>query len=576
MKDKRKINYPLIVNILVTILVIVYSIYLVLYKRHTANFKLLVINDAVLLVISFLAILNQLRISSKKKEFNILNSLTVALFVILTFLTANNATTTVALTKKVPNFIGKNLIEALKWAKENNVTIDQIYEYSENYDEYIIFGQNVEAGIEAKDVKNITLTISDGVNYDKKVIIGSLVGQDIETLKETINSLHLNNVKIQYKTDEYTKKDLIISQSKSGEIRRNDEIIFTLSLGSKNELVAVKMENLIDKSLFDATLFLEQNGISYEIKYDFSDKKIDTIINQSVAEGTTLTPLKDNVIITVSKGKQIKVPNLKNMKMAEIVDWITANNLKISFSDKYDSKIAAGSTIEANYKENDIIEEGATIKIVTSKGPLKMRKFNSLTEFRTWANTYNIKYEEEYRFHDTISKGSIISYSLAENDLIDINDVIVVTISNGKAVTVPSFVGKTKNNILTECNKVGLSCSFTYSNYSSTPKDTAVDQNKKAGSSVVSGTSIIIYLSKGPAKTFKVEISESQLTLGDATKTIQTLTAYFASKYPGVTFTFSTRSSNIYSRAGFIHEASQVTDGTSVTQGKTYNVIITK
>ena len=264
------------------------------------------------------------------------------------------------------------------------------------------------------------------------------------------------------------------------------------------------------------------------------------------------------------------------MKMAEIVDWITANNLKISFSDKYDSKIAAGSIIEANYKENDIIEEGTTIKIVTSKGPLKMRKFNSLTEFRTWANTYNIKYEEEYRFHDTISKGSIISYSLAENDLIDINDVIVVTISNGKAVTVPSFVGKTKNNILTECNKVGLSCSFTYSNYSSTPKDTAVDQNKKAGSSVVSSTSIIIYLSKGPAKTFKVEISESQLTLGDATKTIQTLTAYFASKYPGVTFTFSTRSSNIYSRAGFIHEASQVTDGTSVTQGKTYNVIITK
>ena len=74
MKDKRKINYPLIVNILVTILVIVYSIYLVLYKRHTANFKLLIINDAVLLVISFLAILNQLRISSKKKEFNILNS----------------------------------------------------------------------------------------------------------------------------------------------------------------------------------------------------------------------------------------------------------------------------------------------------------------------------------------------------------------------------------------------------------------------------------------------------------------------------------------------------------------------
>ena len=54
------------------------------------------------------------------------------------------------------------------------------------------------------------------------------------------------------------------------------------------------------------------------------------------------------------------------------------------------------------------------------------------------------------------------------------------------------------------------------------------------------------------------------------------LKSYFEKNYPGVTFTFETKASNIYSNAGFIHESSQVTDGTKVTQGQKYKVIITK
>ena len=71
-------------------------------------------------------------------------------------------------------------------------------------------------------------------------------------------------------------------------------------------------------------------------------------------------------------------------------------------------------------------------------------------------------------------------------------------------------------------------------------------------------------------------INESQLTIGNASKTISTLKAYFAKNYPDVTFSFETKASNIYSNAGFIHESSQVTDGTNITQGKSYKVIITK
>ena len=575
MKDK-KINYNLIVAILVFILVSIFCFYILFYRRNDGNFLIWLLYAVVLFIISIIAIINQFRSNKKKKPLNLLNSITVALFVCFSFLIINSSKT-VALEEKVPNFVGKSLTEVLAWGEKNNIAIEQIYEYSDNYEQYLVFAQNIEVGTNLKEVKNLTITISDGYNYDKKVILSSLVGQNIEELLNIIDTLHLNNVEIKYELNDYNNKDIIISQSISGEIRRNDNVKFVVSLGKKEELIDITMIDLTDYELFDAILFLEKNGINYEIKYEFSETKMNKVIKQSISVGENVTPLTDKIIITVSKGNKIIVPDLMAMSINEIVDWVSKNNLKITFSDEYNNKIKIGNIISSNYKKDDVVEEGTTIKIVTSKGALKMRKFSSLNEFRTWASTYNISYEEEYEFNSNIAKGNIIKFSLEENDLIDLNDSIIVTISNGTSITIPNFVGKSKSEITSSCNSLGLSCSFTYSSYSSsTAKDVALSQNKKAGSSVVSGTSVIISLSKGEAQTYKVAINESQLTIGNASKTISTLKSYFESKYPGVTFTFTTQASNIYSNAGFIHESSQVTDGTSVTQGKTYKVIITK
>ena len=102
----------------------------------------------------------------------------------------------------------------------------------------------------------------------------------------------------------------------------------------------------------------------------------------------------------------------------------------------------------------------------------------------------------------------------------------------------------------------------------------ALSQNKRSGSTVISGTYVNIGLSNGPAKSFTVEISESQLTPNNADATISTLRSWFKSKCPNVTFSFIKKASNTYS-AGFIHESSPIKDGSRVTQGKTYQIWIT-
>jgi len=571
MKEKKK-NYGLILAIIVLILILAFSVYIVLYKRNVGNFKLLVLDIGLLVAISVLTIVNHL---SKKKELNIASSIMVVIFAICTFFVINDNKPEQIVGQKMPNFIGKNVSEAIKWAKENNIELIQNYEYSDTVEEYSIFAQDILADTVLKDLNQLTLTVSSGFNYDKVVILSSFVGQDITALLDEIEKLHLNNVKIKYELNDYTLRNIIISQNKAGEVRRNDEINIVVSLGKKSDLNEINMPSLIGKKLFDAILFFEQNGINYEVKYEFSNLEKDSVISQSVNENEIVKPFSDKVLVSISKGNKIIVPNLINMSSEEVIKWITDNNLKISLSDAYNNKVDVGKVISANYKENDEISEGTLIKVVTSKGALKMLKFNSLNEFRSWANKYNVKYDEEYEFNNSVPKGNIIKFSLSSNDLIDENVPIVVTISNGKSIKIPNYVGKSKSEITTSCKNLGLNCSFSYSNYSSTPKDVALSQNKKADSIVVSGTSLIIYLSKGQAKTYTVEIYESQLTFGNADATITTLKNYFAANYPGVTFNFLKKKTNQYPNSGYIHEDSPVKDGKKVTQGNSYSVWIT-
>ncbi|MDD3186991.1 MAG: PASTA domain-containing protein [Bacilli bacterium] len=466
--------------------------------------------------------------------------------------------------------------EALDWASLNNIVIEQSYEYSDNVPEFGIISQNVIPGTPLKEVTTVKLVISLGPNYDKSVIIPDLSGMTLDDLLETKNELFLNNVVINYEINSEFPKNTIISQSIKGQYTRNTKITFTLSLGS--ETTPVEMIDLKNMTLFDATLWLKENGINYKLTYEF-DENINRnyIISQDTLEGTTVDS-NSTVNLIVSKGKSIIVPNLLSMTSDEVVKWIIANNLKIEFSDTYDVSAPLGSIISANYNENDEVEVGTVVKIVTSKGQLKMPEFNSLSEFRKWASNYNINYSEEYQMNESVSKGSIINFSVKAGDVIDINASITVYVSNGAPVTVPNFYGMSSSSITSTCNSYGLNCTFYQYGYTDKASGIAVVQNIKAGSTVISGTYVSIGLSKGVAQTFTVRINQSsiQSCVGNATCTINYLKQLFASSYPGVTINYLEKTSSTFDFAGNIHESSPIKDGSTVTQGKTYEIWITK
>lgn len=495
-KEKPKNFFKSIITTTLLLISIGYFLYTLLFCDTLINQLYLIINSFIIMLLAITDVFGITKNNIKSKKWFITNALIIIVLVLFNLLVNLNILK-LPTNNVVKDFTGVNINEAIKWAEANNIKYYQTYEYSDNIKEYSIISQDVSPNTIVKKVKDISFVVSKGPNYDKEVIISNMVGWNIDDVIKVIDDNYFNNVTINYEFSNDVERDIVMEQNVSGQLKRNVNLVFKVSLGKESELKPVGAISLINQSEFKATLWLKRNGIKYEVKYDFSNKiPKGYVIDQSIKKGTTINQKTDKMIITISKGAKIKVPNLKNMKVDEIISWVSSNNLKISFEERFDATIKAGSVIEANYKEGDEIEEGTTIKIVTSKGVLKMKNFSSLSEFRTWASRYGVNINEVYEFNNDVKQGDIIKFSHGKNAVINYNDTVTVYISDGKAITIPDFYGKTKSNIQSTCNELGLNCTFYYARSSRT-KDTAISQNKKAGSEVIKGTYVNIGLSGG-------------------------------------------------------------------------------
>ena len=391
----------------------------------------------------------------------------------------------------LPDFESKNLTKAINWTEENNIKTEQNFEYSDTEEKYSIISQSKKPETLTKNIKKVDFTVSNGPDYNKDVILTDMTSWNVDDVLKFVDNNFLNSVAINFEENLNIKKDTVISQSNNGNIKRSTALIFNVSLGDKNSLKPIKLKDLKNESLLHAEVYLGRNGILYELKYDFSNTiKKGNVITSSVKEGTTVKP-DEKITLTISKGKEIKVPNLKNKTMSYITKWMVENNIQINYKDRYDNNIKSGRVIESNYKEGDIIEEGTTVDIIFSKGPLVMKKFDNINDFKSWADTNGIKYEIKEEFNDEFEKDKIIKTSIEERANINLEETITVYVSKGTAVTVPNFNGMTKKKKKKECDNLGINCTFK-EEYSTKSSGKVINQSIAEGTQISKGDTITI------------------------------------------------------------------------------------
>ena len=496
-KTVKKRRHPF-VNIMLFLTLLSVIIYLgvtLIYSENDLNVFSTLISIFLLFIFTIFFILASITNNNSKKHTTFICAFILTLYNIFGTLITTNLISIPSF-NKMEDFTNKSLVDVVSFASKNNITLNQEYEYSDMISEYQIISQDVKPGVSLKETKSLTVSISEGPSPLKEVIIPDMTTWDSERVLNFIKKNYLTNVDVSFVESDKVK-NTVIEQSKSGNLKRNDEIKLTFSLGEDNEDVDIKLSDLTNKSEFEAIFYLKQNKIDYEIKRDFSSKiKRGNVSSQSIKPGNVVKS-SEKVTITVSKGKKIKVPNLKKMSVTEITKWIINNRLKLEFSDKYDEKIKDNKIISANYKTGDIIEQGSTVNIVISKGKLVMPKFKSLNDFYEWANKYSIQYEEKHEFSDDIDIGEVIKYSHKTGDVIKNNDTIIVYISDGKKCEVPNLVNLSKNEAINKLKKANLDYTFIYKNSNSVSKDKVISQSISAGSNVSSGTTITVTLSNG-------------------------------------------------------------------------------
>lgn len=487
-------NLLFCITILVSILYFGLSIY---------NFNNLgdIINGLLILIFTFIfisVISGSLSIKKKTKLFSVFILLCYQVFAIINILNLINMPGV----KVMENFVDRSLTDVVEFATKNKITLNQEYEYSDMIDEYNVIVQDVKPGTKLSKVNQLTVSVSEGFSPYKEIVIPNMIGWDTDRVLEFILKNHLSNVDVEF-VSANENENTLIEQSMSGNLKRNEELKLKFSYGEERHYSEVKLRDLVNKSKFEAEFYLKQNGIKYEIDYDFSSKiKRGYVIRQDVKAGSMISINGDDVKtvkITISKGPEIKVPNLKGMSLDEITAWVIKNKLKIEFKDSYDDTVKENDILDVNYKKGDVIEEESRITVTLSKGKLVMPQFKNLTDFKDWADSYNIKYEEQHEFNDDVKAGDVIRYSYDSGSTIKNGDTIIVVISDGKKVSVPNLNGMSKTDVEKRLGALGLAYNFVYKYSNNVEKGKVISQSISASSEVSTGTTITVTLSNGKA-----------------------------------------------------------------------------
>ena len=100
---------------------------------------------------------------------------------------------------------------------------------------------------------------------------------------------------------------------------------------------------------------------------------------------------------TTNNSNKITVVDFSTMSKADIESWATTNNVTVNFSEDYSDSVASGSVISQNKKANESVKEGATIKVVLSKGKKPSIEYqNALKKAETYSKIMHMSKKAIY------------------------------------------------------------------------------------------------------------------------------------------------------------------------------------
>ncbi len=98
-----------------------------------------------------------------------------------------------------------------------------------------------------------------------------------------------------------------------------------------------------------------------------------------------------------SDSNTVTVTDFSAMSQAEIENWAETNKVTVQFREEYSDTVASGSVISQNKKADETVPEGATIKVVISKGQKPSIEYqNALKKAETYSEVMHMSKQAIY------------------------------------------------------------------------------------------------------------------------------------------------------------------------------------
>ena len=197
-------------------------------------------------------------------------------------------------------------------------------------------------------------------------------GKTYDEAKAELNKLGLGITSAgSEESEEYEEGQIIRQSVESGQVvEKNTTIEVVTALKAEKNIV---IPDVRDQTKEDAAYRLEQEGFTVDYTEAFSDSiKKGKVIKTSPEVGTE-APEGSTVVISVSKGADVKyatVPGLTGKTRAEAETALKNAGLAVgSITEKYSSEVTSGLVISQSHPSGTSVEEGVTVDFVVSKGP---------------------------------------------------------------------------------------------------------------------------------------------------------------------------------------------------------------
>lgn len=207
-----------------------------------------------------------------------------------------------------------------------------------------------------------------------------------------------------------------------------------------------------------------------------------------------------SLFFNLTRNKDVQIPNLVGCTLEEAKKILDEAKLTYTTEEKYDVEIEKDKIIsqKPEYKADFKIKEKSKIELVVSLGQKMVTVPKVVGEEEAKARELleeaDLIVNVEEEFNKKVEKGIVISQDIEAKKEIAAGTTITIKVSKGiEETTVPSVLGKSKEDAIKELQEAGLTISATLTEEDKTKNDgTVLKQSIEGGQTVEKGSNITI------------------------------------------------------------------------------------